>query len=343
MKITKEQLEKAMLTDKLTYKEIAKQFNVSIGTVIWYVEKYQIPRPLKSKIYPSKEELYKLYFIERTSIDNICKMHHIARTTIKRLFCEYGFETRAVGTNQNRSWTYEEVKQLFKDNGCELLENEYKNANTPMNYKCSCGNIAKIRLSCFNKGQRCYECRNKKLSEVQRFSFDDVKKVFDERKTTLLSTEYRGVHHKLKYICPKCGEIAYMTFSNFRRGYGCANCKKLQLKGANNPNYNPNLTDYDRRELGRYEDSYKAFRRAVFARDKKCVVCGATKNKVVHHLDGYAENQEKRTDINNAVTLCEDCHKDFHRLYKYGKNTEEQFKEYLKEKEAKSNGKHNKI
>ena len=40
--------------------------------------------------------------------------------------------------------TYEEVYIYFKEQGCELLEKEYKNTDTPVEYRCECGNISKI-------------------------------------------------------------------------------------------------------------------------------------------------------------------------------------------------------
>ena len=51
-----------------------------------------------------------------------------------------------------------------------------------------------------------------------------------------------------------------------------------------------------------------------------------------HHLDGYNKFKEKRTDINNGILLCVNCHKEFHKIYGYGNNTKEQFKEFYKNK-----------
>jgi hypothetical protein len=40
-----------------------------------------------------------------------------------------------------KKYTIETVKQYFKDNGYELLENEYINTHTKMKYKCNNNHI----------------------------------------------------------------------------------------------------------------------------------------------------------------------------------------------------------
>lgn len=50
---------------------------------------------------------------------------------------------------------------------------------------------------------------------------------------------------------------------------------------------------------------------------------------VVHHLDGYAWCKEKRTNVYNGITLCENCHLNFHSQYGYGNNTREQFEKWF--------------
>lgn len=341
MNVTKEQLEKAIYEEHLSYKEIAEKFNMGRSTVDWYINKFEIPRPRLNKVYPTKEELYELYYVQRKPISEIMKMYSMGKTTLTKLFKEFGLEYRPVGTNQNHSWTYEDVKAVFEERGLELLETEYINSNTPMRYRCEKGHEGKLRLSCLLRGQGCRNCGieraanarsrpNEKISESRRLSYEEVKKIFEERGAVLLSKEYKNAQTKLEYICPKCGARAFMSLSNFKKGYGCSNCKRLQFMGERNPHYNPTLSDEDRQEIGRYEERYKAFRKAVFARDRQCVICGATRNKIVHHLDGYTDHPEKRTDTENAVTLCECCHKKFHSQYGYGGNTKEQFEEFRK-------------
>ena len=61
-----------------------------------------------------------------------------------------------------------EVAQYFKDKDCELL-GEYKNIDIPVPYRCSCGNISKIKFGHFKNGSRCMKCSgNEKHSELSR-------------------------------------------------------------------------------------------------------------------------------------------------------------------------------
>ena len=97
--------------------------------------------------------------------------------------------------------------------------------------------------------------------------------------------------------------------------------------GKNNPNYNHSLTDKDR-ITGRNFHEYRQWRQDVYARDNyTCQCCGCKKSGSfeAHHLYNYSSNENKRTDIDNGITLCKKCHKEFHTLSKYTKNTKEQF------------------
>ncbi len=75
-----------------------------------------------------------------------------------------------------KKYTLEEAKKIFKDADCELLETEYINNYTKMEYRCSCGNISKILMSTFIIGGRCKECVYKR-----RYKFRNIKKTMTKQ------------------------------------------------------------------------------------------------------------------------------------------------------------------
>lgn len=136
----------------------------------------------------------------------------------------------------------------------------------------------------------------------------------------------------------RCGKILHPTYRDYNKHchngkYYCrACCTKILLSGKNHFNYNSNITDEERFK-GRDYPEYNEFIKIVLARDNyTCQCCGKTSKDValkVHHLDGYDWCREKRTDETNGITLCENCHSNFHTHYGYGQNTKVQFEEWI--------------
>jgi len=325
-------LRKVLLEDFMTCKQVAELAGCSHGLVSIYAKKYGIN--IKDRNKPSKEELYDMYVTKRLPVKDIAKKHKMGLQSVKDLIRKYGMEVKKPGSNQYTEITYADVKNHFEKEGYNLISTEYKNTSTHLEFICPRGHRSKMVYSSFKIGKRCKKCAVEKTSSKQRHTYEYIKDFFEKKGCTLLSETYINSNQKLDYIC-YCGEKASMRFVNFQRGYGCKNCKRLKFLGEKNHNYNPNLTDEDRLEIGRYEERYKGFRKSVYRRDGyKCVVCGSGKSNtlVAHHLDSYTNFPEKRTDVNNAVTLCQSCHKDFHGMYGYKNNTKEQFEEYISEK-----------
>lgn len=114
---------------------------------------------------------------------------------------------------------------------------------------------------------------------------------------------------------------------------GCKNkWESENLSGINSHHYNENITDAER-VRGRKYYEYRQWRIRVYERDEyTCQICGFDNGGILnaHHLNGYNWDKKNRTNVDNAVTLCELCHSNFHNIYGYGNNTKEQFQEHVK-------------
>jgi hypothetical protein len=147
----------------------------------------------------------------------------------------------------------------------------------------------------------------------------------------MLLSEVKGSFKKAKLRCDSGHEYEVNPIDFIHKGYRCPTCKFIKMRGEGHWNYNPELTE-EEREAMRAFPGYDSWKFDVKKRDNfTCQCCGDRRggNLVSHHLDGWNVAKEKRLDVNNGVTLCEDCHKDFHGKYSYGGNTKIQYDEWL--------------
>jgi 5-methylcytosine-specific restriction endonuclease McrA len=181
-------------------------------------------------------------------------------------------------------------------------------------------------------GDFCKKCTVQITGDKLRKSYEEVSIIFKQNNCILLSPNYLNAHQKLEYIC-ECGDISVITLDKFLAGERCRKCGIKKLSGENSWHWNPNLTE-EEREFGRIIEGYTEWRNKVFERDHyTCQCCGQVRGNInAHHIDSYDWCKERRTDVDNGITLCSDCHKDFHHNYGYGKNTESQFDKWIKNK-----------
>lgn len=232
---------------------------------------------------------------------------------------------------RNRKYTIEEVREVFSKENCQLLSEEYLNNKQKLRFIAQCGHETTARLNDFilGKSRLCNECTIISRAEKKKYSYEEVSKFFKDRKCKLLSKEYKNQRCRLDYIA-SCGHAHHITLKNFLKGCGnvCTMCAK---GGENSPRYKPEKTDEERLN-DRSHEMYRKWRIIVFERDKyTCQKCLDDRggNLECHHIDSHNWAIESRFDIENGITLCEKCHKDFHLKYGFGDNTREQFNEWF--------------
>ena len=76
---------------------------------------------------------------------------------------------------------------------------------------------------------------------------------------------------------------------------------------------------------------YQQWRLVIFQRDSwTCQKCGQRGGKLqAHHILNFDQYPEIRLDVNNGITFCIKCHKEFHKIYGRKNNTIEQLQEFL--------------
>jgi hypothetical protein len=136
----------------------------------------------------------------------------------------------AIKSHKNSRRTIEEVRSIFKSEGCKLISTNYKNNKQMLDYICSCGTPHQIRLNDFLNGVRCKNCFKNTISKAKKLSYEFVKKEFEKRNCILLSTEYNGSNEKLKFIC-ECGNEGETTYNNFiHADVRCSECYKRKFR-----------------------------------------------------------------------------------------------------------------
>jgi len=185
--------------------------------------------------------------------------------------------------------SYEYVKEFFERGGCQLLEKEYKNARTPMSYKCVCGNKSKICFDSFRNGNRCKECGNKKNSEKQRYTHEKVFASFKEADCELIDTYERALV-PMRYIC-SCGRKAKISWNNFQQGKRCHYCGVARRSGKNHYEWRDDREAFHRDYLFR-QRCYKLVRMVLN-------VTGRVKNKKTAELLGYDYKQLQEHIMNH--------------------------------------------
>lgn len=275
------------------------------------------------------------YKNSRTHLLFECCYHGEYMATLDNI--KAGYNCRKCGSviaSEKEREDIEVVKKAFIEKGYKPLFDTYINRQSPLDvedgegykYSTKYMNIKNCeKLNPFSWKNK-YTIDNIKLW-LKRNNLDD--------KYELLSDTYIDAHTNLKFYCKIHNKITYATWNNASKYKICYDCGLDKRSGENAPNYNPDLTQEERDLKRNYigKDNIARWRNSVFERDNyRCVCCGEKGRINAHHKDGWHWCKERRIDIDNGVTLCEEHHKEFHKIYGNKNNTEEQFNEFYKMK-----------
>lgn len=237
-----------------------------------------------------------------------------------------------------RKYSYSEIIEVSINKNRKLIttQEEYDKKSSKIKFECSCGSIVVSDTSMFMRTIGCSNCKGKVTKHPTTYKFEYVKEYIENLGFVLLDEEYVNCDSPLKLICPN-GHLFDMDFYHFKnRGQRCHQCWfDTDKSGANSPSWKGDLVSQNIRE--RKTNEYNEWREAVYKKDNFTCACCKTKGGrlCAHHLKSFAKFPELRLDVNNGITLCEDCHSSysengFHKLYGTVSFTEEDFYEFMK-------------
>lgn len=144
---------------------------------------------------------------------------------------------------------------------------------------------------------------------------------------------------KVWFTCPNNKHEDYLQtiYNATCYGFTCKKCENERAgkehRGVNSPFWKGGISGD---KTLRNREEYKNWRTLVYKRDNyTCQCCGKSGGQLnSHHVYPFADYEDLRFDVDNGITLCEDCHdstKDgsFHNLYGTHNNMPEQLHEYI--------------
>jgi 5-methylcytosine-specific restriction endonuclease McrA/predicted DNA-binding protein YlxM (UPF0122 family) len=167
----------------------------------------------------------------------------------------------------------------------------------------------KIKISEANLGRHHSEEAKRKISEVLKGEKHPMYGKHHSKETKKKISETKSGKHLSEETKRKLSEVK---------------------KGKKHPNWKGCITPKNTKIRSSLE--MRLWKKAVFERDNfTCQKCGKKGGDLhAHHINNFADFPELRVAIDNGITLCKECHKEFHRLYGKKNNTRSQIDEFIK-------------
>ncbi len=200
--------------------------------------------------------------------------------------------------------------------------------------KCKCGNYISVYSASVKSG-------NTKSCGCLKIEFEDLTgETF--KYWYVIKFDSFDKHNIQRWLCEcRCGtkRVVLSTGLKSGRSQSCGCYAKIvwaKQRGPKNPAWNHSISTEEREDnkIRNYNPKYKRWRKKVYKRDNyTCQVCGDNKggNLVAHHVYAWNKYKDLHFITSNGITLCDKCHKLFHKIYKHGNNTRKQFTKFKKD------------
>jgi hypothetical protein len=225
------------------------------------------------------------------------------------------------------------IKSLFKSKGVELLDEIYVSYNSPLRFKCACGNEHKTSTYNLTRGKiHCPSCYRIKRGESIKIPKEEIFAFIESKGYKIKSQEYNKVTDKLNLVCPKGHEVS-VSVRSFKQNEGrCRKCLFEDKVGESHPSFKHGRSKEDRLNRNLCKVEHNKWKRAILSKfGYRCAICGKQDGRrlCAHHLNGYNWDVENRYNIDNGIILCKEHHDGFHKVYGKGDNTIAQFNQFL--------------
>lgn len=130
-------------------------------------------------------------------------------------------EVIVMGKNNIR-YTFEQVKEIVKSKGYELLSDEYVGNKTNLKIKDSDGYLGFTPFASIQNNTTF-----RKFYTLNPFTLDNIKNwlIVEKKPFELLDSEYIDKSHKMKWKCANCGGIFSRDWNSIINGKGCLHCR----------------------------------------------------------------------------------------------------------------------
>lgn len=240
--------------------------------------------------------------------------------------------------------------RIYKKNYIDISGNKYnnlkairyvqtKNGRAWWDFLCDCGNTKTLEAKSVRTGNT-KSCGCRKQSHAPK---DLLNKKFGYL-IVINHIGRKNNQHWWKCKCD-CGNIVESTTALLTSGRvkscGCLVTETITRinkfrSGPNHPSWRNDISN-EERQLRKNERKYSdpkinRWRKKVYERDGyTCQKCknNSGGNLVAHHIYSWAYYPKMRYITNNGITLCQNCHKNFHNTFGRKRNTKKQLKDWM--------------